>query len=93
MEKHTLFDIHGNNKSSNVLFATLTYNTRRSMIQETWKTVDEEFNKWIRNLRKSLDVSHTFAVEKLHEKAIPHTRIVGLSQSYVWDCFLQIKER
>jgi hypothetical protein len=52
MEKHTHFDIHGNNKSSNVLFATLTYNTRKSMVQEAWENVGVEYNKWIRNLRK-----------------------------------------
>ena len=52
MEKHTLFDIRGNDKSSNVLFATLTYDIRRSMVQEAWDRVGEGFNKWIRNLRK-----------------------------------------
>ena len=52
LKDRTLFDPHGNSKLSNVLFVSLTYDTKRSMIQESWETVGEAFNKWIRNLRK-----------------------------------------
>jgi len=52
LKDRTLFDPHGNVKLSNVLFVTLTYDTKRSMIQESWETIGLEFNKWIRNLRK-----------------------------------------
>ena len=35
LDDHTLFDPHGNVKLSNVLLVTLTYDTKRSMIQES----------------------------------------------------------
>jgi hypothetical protein len=54
LKNHTLFDIRGNAKFSNVLFATLTYDITRSTIQEAWETVGVEYNKWIRNLRKKV---------------------------------------
>jgi len=51
-DKDTIFDPHGNVKTSNVLFVSLTHDIERSTVREAWETVGEEFNKGIRNLRK-----------------------------------------
>ena len=42
LKEQILFDPHGNIKSSNVLFATLTYDTKHSTISEAW---EREFRK------------------------------------------------
>ena len=52
LKEQTLFDLHSNIKLSNVLFVTLTYDIKRSTINEAWATEGEDFNKWIRNLWK-----------------------------------------
>ena len=52
LEDRTMFDFHANVKSSNVLFATLTYDINRCSIRDAWENIGEEFNNWIRNLRK-----------------------------------------
>jgi hypothetical protein len=52
LKEQTLFDPHSNMKLSNVLFATLTYDIKRSTITNGWETEGDDFNKWIRNLRK-----------------------------------------
>ena len=70
LKDRSLFDPHGNDKLSNVLLIPLTYDTKRSNIQESWETIGLEFNKWIRNLRKNMDIFLIFVVGKQHRKGI-----------------------
>ena len=69
----SFFDPHSNIKQSNVLFVTLTYDTKRSTIQNAWETIGKDFNKWIRNLRKKYGhISHLRCWE-VSKKGYPHT--------------------
>jgi len=71
-----LFDPHSSNKMSNVLFVTLTYDVKRSSIREAWETVGEDFNNWIRNLRKKYGrISHLRCWEA-SKKGYPHIHIL-----------------
>ena len=70
LKDRTLFNPHGNVKLSNVLFVTLTYDTKRSNIQESWETIGLEFNKWIRNLRKNMAIFLIFVVGKQQRKGM-----------------------
>jgi len=75
MKDHTLFDIRGNEKCSKVLFVTLTYNIKRSTIQEAWETVGEDFNKWIRNLRKKFGRISYLRCWESSRKGYPHIHV------------------
>ncbi|MCW4040501.1 MAG: hypothetical protein NWE83_07090, partial [Candidatus Bathyarchaeota archaeon] len=76
LENHTFFDIRGSDKCSNVLFATLTYDIRRSTVQEAWKKVGKEFNKWIRNLRKKFGRISYLRCWKASRKGYPHIHVL-----------------
>jgi hypothetical protein len=76
LNDHTLFDIRGNVKFSNVLFVTLTYDIRRSSIQEAWETVGEDFNNWIRNLRKKFGRISYIRCWESSKKGYPHIHVL-----------------
>ena len=52
LEERTFFDPHGNVKSTNVLFVTLTYDVKKCRVRDAWEHVGEDVNNWIRNLRE-----------------------------------------
>jgi hypothetical protein len=82
LKDHTLFDIRDNVKFSNVLFITLTYDIRRSLIQEAWETVGEEFNKWIRNLRKKFGRVSYLRCWEASRKGYPHIHVLMIFHDY-----------
>ena len=63
-------------KGGNVLFVTLTYDTKRSMVQESWGTIGLEFNKWIRNLRKKYGCSSYIRCWEATEKGYTHIYVL-----------------
>ena len=82
LKDYTFFDSHSNIKASNVLFVTLTYDTKRSTIQEAWETIGEDFNKWIRNIRKKYGrVSHLRCWEA-SGKGYPHIHVLMIFHDY-----------
>lgn len=80
--KETLFDPHKSLKSSNVLFATLTYDSKISTIKEAWETEGESFNKWIRNLRKKYGRISYFRSLEASKKGYPHIHILIIFHDY-----------
>jgi hypothetical protein len=93
LEKHTLFDIRCSDKSSNVLFATLTYNTRKSMVQEAWENVGVEYNKWIRNLRKKFGRISYLRCWEASRKGYPHIHVLMVFHDYPFKIvFSQLKK-
>ena len=59
LPNRVMLDPHSTVKTSNVLFATLTYDIKRSTVRDAWDTIGEDFNNWIRNLRKKFGkISH-----------------------------------
>lgn len=76
IKDNALFDPHSSIKLSNVLFITLTYDIKRSIIREAWETVGEDFNNWIRNLRKKFGrISHLRCWEA-SKKGYPHIHVL-----------------
>jgi hypothetical protein len=76
------FDFHGNVKQSNILFVTLTYDTKRSTIRNAWETIGKDFNKWIRNLRKKFGhISHLRCWEA-SKKGYPHIHALLVFHDY-----------
>jgi len=82
LKAQTLFDPRSNIKRSNVLFVTLTYDAKRTTITEAWATEGEDFNKWIRNLRKKLGRISYFRSLEASKKGYPHIHILMMFHEY-----------
>ena len=70
LKDHTLFDPHSNVKFSNVLFITLTYDTKRSMIRESWEIIGLAFNNGYEIYGKNMDAFLIFVVGKQQRKGM-----------------------
>ena len=66
----TLFDPHGNVKLSNVLFVTLTCDTKRFTIREAWETIGSDLTTGSGTSAKSMEASLIFAVGKRQNEVI-----------------------
>ena len=79
---NVLFDPHSANKLSNILFVTLTYDIKRSSIRDAWESIGEDFNNWIRNLRKKYGrISHLRCWEA-SKKGYPHIHVLMIFHDY-----------
>ena len=76
LKDRTLFDPHGNVKLSNILFVTLTCDTKQFMIQEVWETIGLDFNNWIRNLRKKYGRISYLRCWEPSKRGYPHVHIL-----------------
>jgi hypothetical protein len=92
LKNRTLFDIRCTVKFSKVLFATLTYDIRRSSIQKAWETVGAEYNKWIRNLRKKFGRISYLRCWEASRKGYPHIHVLMVFHDHPFRIiFSQIK--
>jgi hypothetical protein len=82
LKEHTIFDPHSNFKLSNVLFVTLTYDIKKSTIREAWETIGEDFNTWIRNLRKKFGRISYLRCWEASRKGYPHIHVVMIFHDY-----------
>jgi hypothetical protein len=82
LKNHTLFDPHGNIKLSHVLLVTLTYDIKKSTIREAWETIGEDFNKWIRNLRKKFGRVSYLRCWEASRKGYPHIHVLMIFHDY-----------
>jgi len=82
LKAQTLFDPHSNRKLSNVVFATLTYDVKRSSIAEGWEKEGKDFNKWIRNLRKKFGRISYFRSLEASKRGYPHIHILMIFHDY-----------
>jgi hypothetical protein len=92
LKDYTLFDPHGNKKSSNVLLVTLTYDAKKSMIQESWETIGLEFNKWIRNLRKKYGCISYLRCWEATQKGYAHIHVLMIFHDHQFKIFRKRKE-
>ncbi|MFH0897101.1 MAG: hypothetical protein V1850_03510 [Candidatus Bathyarchaeota archaeon] len=82
LKEQTLFDPHSSVKLSNVLFATLTNDVKRSRISEAWETEGEDFNTWIRNIRKKFGWISYFRSLEASKRGYPHIHILMIFHDY-----------
>lgn len=82
LKDYTLFDSHGNIKSSNVLFVTLTYDMKLSKIQEAWENEGSNFNKYMSNLRKKFGRISYFRSLEASKRGYPHIHILMIFHDY-----------
>jgi hypothetical protein len=76
------FDPHSTDKISSILFVTLTYDIIRSRVRDAWDTMGEDFNNWIRNLRKKFGrISHLRCWEA-SKQGYPHIHALMIFHDY-----------
>jgi hypothetical protein len=63
------------NVSSPVLFATLEYDANRHDLNECWKRVGTDFNRWKPRLRRKFGKFAAVRVWEAHESGYPHIRV------------------
>ena len=91
LKDRILFDPHGNIKLSNVLFVTLTCDVKRSTIREAWETIGEDFNKWIRNLRKKYGHISYVRCWEATQKGYAHIHVLMLFHDHQFKIFRRRK--
>jgi hypothetical protein len=82
LKDHAFFDPHNNIKLANVLFVTLTYDITISTIREAWETIGEDFNKWIRNLRKKFGSISYLRCWEASRRGYPHIHVLMIFHDY-----------
>ncbi len=82
LKAQALFDPHRSIKLTSVLFATLTYDVKQSSISNAWETEGEDFNKWIRNLRKKFGRISYFRSLEASKRGYPHIHILMIFHDY-----------
>jgi len=92
LEDKVLFNPHASVKSSNVLFATLTYDVNRCSIRAAWENIGEEFNNWVRNLRKKYGRTSYLRGWEASKKGYPHIHVLMVFHDYSFNvAFSQLK--
>jgi hypothetical protein len=61
---------------------TLTYDIKKSTIREAWETIGEDFNTWIRNLRKKFGRISYLRCWEASRKGYPHIHVVMIFHDY-----------
>jgi hypothetical protein len=61
---------------TNMLFITLTYDTKRCSFDEAWKNIGVEFNRWRANIRKKYGEFSVFRCFEAFENGHPHIHMV-----------------
>ena len=84
LKNRSFFDPHGNVKSSNLLFVTLTYDVKLSTIREAWETIGEDFNRWIRNLRKKYGRVSYLRCWEASKRGYPHVHLLMIFHDYTF---------
>jgi Replication protein. len=76
LENKVLFDSHGNQKTSNVLYLTLTYNPKNDDVLHAWRNIGEDWNRYITNLRNKYgNISHIRVFESF-ANGYPHVHAI-----------------
>jgi hypothetical protein len=84
LEDHAFFNPHSNIKVSSVLFVTLTYDVKKATIREAWETIGEDYNKWIRNLRKKFGRISYLRCWEASRRGYPHIHVLMMFHDYTF---------
>ena len=84
LKNRSFFNLHGNVKSSNLLFVTLTNDVKLSTIREAWETIGEDFNRWIRNLRKKFGRVSYLRCWEASKRGYPHVHLLMIFHDYTF---------
>ncbi|MCW4038528.1 MAG: protein rep [Candidatus Bathyarchaeota archaeon] len=82
LRERTLFNPHANVKIARIVFVTLTFDIKICSIQDAWETIGENFNKWIRNLRKKYGRISYLRGWEASKQGYPHVHLLMFFHDY-----------
>jgi len=82
-----IFDINASQPKTNLLFVTLTYDTKLCDRVLGWDNISEEWNRYISAIRKKFGKVHVFRVWESSMKGYPHIHALMLFDTASFDVF------
>lgn len=80
------------NPYAEILFATLTYDTKLCPFDEAWKNIGVEFNRFKANLRKKYGAFSVFRTWESFENGHPHIHAILIFHEYKFKVFKSYEE-
>jgi hypothetical protein len=72
---------------TNILFITLTYDTKLCTFDEAWKNIAKEFNLWKANIRKKFGDFSVFRCFEAFENGHPHIHLIAVFKEQYFKVF------
>jgi hypothetical protein len=71
----------------NILFITLTYDTKLCSFDVAWKNIPKEFNLWKANIRKKFGDFAVFRCFEAFENGHPHIHLIAVFKEHYFKVF------
>ena len=79
-------------RKSNVMFGTLTYDSKRCDVKTAWENIGNEYNRFISNLKKRYGKFSVFRVwESFDKSGYPHIHFIFIFEDRSFRCFYDPK--
>lgn len=75
------------NPYTNILFITLTYDTKLCSFDEAWRNIAKEFNLWKANIRKKFGDFSVFRCFEAFENGHPHIHLIAVFKEQYFKVF------
>jgi hypothetical protein len=75
------------NPYTNILFITLTYDTKLCSFDEAWRNIGKEFNLWKANIRKKFGNFSVFRCFEAFENGHPHIHLIAVFKEQYFKVF------
>ena len=72
---------------TNILFITLTYDTKRCSFDVAWRNIAREFNLWRANIRKKFGPFSVFRCFEAFENGYPHIHLIAIFKEKYFKVF------
>ena len=82
-----IFDINASKPKTNLLFVTLSYDTKLCDRVSAWDNISEEWKRYISGIRKKFGKVHVFRVWECSKKGYPHIHALMLFDTATFDVF------
>jgi len=82
-----IFDINASTPKTNLLFVTLTYDTKLCDRILAWDNISKQWNRYISAIRKKFGKVHVFRVWESSKKGYPHIHALMLFDTASFDVF------
>ena len=75
------------NPYTNILFITLTYDTKLCSFDKAWRNIGKEFNRWKANIRKKFGDFSVFRCFEAFENGHPHIHLIAVFKEQYFRVF------
>jgi len=82
-----LFDINQSNPKTNCLFLTLTYDTKLSSLDEAWKQIGIQYNRFVSGIKRKFGNCAIIRAFESFQNGYPHIHAIMLFDEKEFDVF------